>query len=64
MPAVERPGKDGTLKEWAWPTLEERYSHRHISHLYGAWPRRGTTPLGITEFTVFGKAIATRCTKS
>ena len=23
------------------------------------WPRRGTTPLGITEFTVFGKAIAT-----
>jgi hypothetical protein len=30
--------KDGTMKEWAWPTLEERYSHRHVSHLYGAWP--------------------------
>ena len=30
--------QDGTLKEWAWPTLEERYAHRHISHLYGAWP--------------------------
>jgi hypothetical protein len=30
--------KDGTMKEWAWPTLEERYAHRHISHLYGAWP--------------------------
>ena len=29
---------DGTLKEWAWPNAEERYSHRHISHLYGAWP--------------------------
>ena len=29
---------DGTLKEWAWPTLEEHYSHRHVSHLYGAWP--------------------------
>jgi len=29
---------DGTLKEWAWPTLKERYSHRHVSHLYGAWP--------------------------
>ena len=29
---------DGTMKEWAWPTLEERYSHRHLSHLYGAWP--------------------------
>jgi hypothetical protein len=29
---------DGTLKEWAWPTLGERYVHRHISHCYGAWP--------------------------
>lgn len=29
---------DGTLKEWAWPSLQEHYSHRHISHLYGAWP--------------------------
>jgi len=29
---------DGTLKEWAWPTLEEHYTHRHVSHLYGAWP--------------------------
>jgi alpha-L-fucosidase 2 len=29
---------DGTLKEWAWPSFEERYSHRHISHLYGVWP--------------------------
>jgi alpha-L-fucosidase 2 len=30
--------QDGTLKEWAWPTLQERYAHRHVSHLYGAWP--------------------------
>jgi alpha-L-fucosidase 2 len=29
---------DGTLKEWAWPTLQERYAHRHVSHLYGVWP--------------------------
>jgi hypothetical protein len=29
---------DGTMKEWAWPTLGDRYVHRHISHLYGAWP--------------------------
>ena len=29
---------DGTLKEWAWPDLAERYNHRHISHCYGAWP--------------------------
>jgi len=29
---------DGAMKEWAWPALAERYVHRHISHLYGAWP--------------------------
>jgi hypothetical protein len=29
---------DGTLKEWAWPDLEDRYNHRHISQCYGAWP--------------------------
>jgi hypothetical protein len=29
---------DGTLKEWAWQSLEERYNHRHVSHCYGAWP--------------------------
>jgi hypothetical protein len=29
---------EGTLKEWGWPTLEEHYNHRHVSHLYGAWP--------------------------
>jgi hypothetical protein len=29
---------DGTLKEWAWPTVQERHAHRHVSHLYGVWP--------------------------
>ena len=29
---------DGTLKEWAWPTVQEHYNHRYVSHLYGAWP--------------------------
>jgi alpha-L-fucosidase 2 len=29
---------DGAMKEWALPTLTDRYVHRHISHLYGAWP--------------------------
>jgi len=29
---------DGTLKEWAWADLGERYNHRHVSHCYGAWP--------------------------
>ena len=35
---------DGALKEWAWPTLEERYDHRHVSHLYGVWPADEITP--------------------
>ena len=29
---------DGTLKEWAWSDLAERYNHRHVSQCYGAWP--------------------------
>jgi hypothetical protein len=29
---------DGAMREWLWPSLAERYGHRHISHLYGAWP--------------------------
>ncbi len=29
---------DGSIKEWAWPDLEERHNHRHISQVYGAWP--------------------------
>ncbi len=29
---------DGTLKEWAWADLGERYNHRHVSQCYGVWP--------------------------
>jgi len=25
---------DGAVKEWAWPTLEDNYTHRHSSHLF------------------------------
>ena len=37
---------DGSLEEWAWPTLEEGISldHRHESHLYGVWPGDEITP--------------------
>ena len=35
---------DGTLKEWAWPPIEEHYSHRHVSHLYGVWPGNEIDP--------------------
>jgi hypothetical protein len=35
---------DGTLKEWSWPSVEERYNHRHVSHLYGVWPGNEIDP--------------------
>jgi hypothetical protein len=35
---------DGALKEWDWPTIEEALDHRHVSHLYGAWPSDEITP--------------------
>jgi alpha-L-fucosidase 2 len=35
---------DGTLKEWAWPSIQEHYNHRHVSHLYGAWPGNEIDP--------------------
>jgi alpha-L-fucosidase 2 len=37
---------DGSLKEWAWPTLQENQDHRHVSHLYGAWPGDEFAPDG------------------
>ena len=35
---------EGGLKEWAWPTIEENYNHRHVSHHYDVWPGRAVTP--------------------
>lgn len=35
---------DGSLKEWAWPTLEDHLDYRHASHLYGAWPADEVDP--------------------
>ncbi|MDX2542008.1 glycosyl hydrolase family 95 catalytic domain-containing protein [Streptomyces sp. WI04-05B] len=33
-----RVNADGALAEWAWPSLDDTYDHRHLSHLYGVWP--------------------------
>ena len=30
--------EEGGLKEWAWPTVQENYNHRHVSHHYDVWP--------------------------
>ncbi len=50
---------DGTLKEWSWPTLDERYVHRHLSHLYGAWPGDEIEPDSTPELA-FGAMMADR----
>jgi hypothetical protein len=43
LPAY-RVNSDGALAEWAWPSLNDNYDHRHISHLYGAWPLHEINP--------------------
>lgn len=35
---------DGALAEWSWPGLTDRYNHRHVHHLYGAWPLHEINP--------------------
>ncbi|WP_128382349.1 glycosyl hydrolase family 95 catalytic domain-containing protein [Streptomyces cavernae] len=39
-----RINEDGALAEWSWPGLTDRYDHRHIQHLYGAWPLHEINP--------------------
>jgi alpha-L-fucosidase 2 len=34
----------GGIAEWAWPGLTDRQDHRHIQHLYGAWPLHEINP--------------------
>lgn len=33
-----RINSDGAIAEWSWPSLDDRYEHRHIQHLYSVWP--------------------------
>lgn len=35
---------DHDLAEWSWPGLDDRYNHRHVQHLYGAWPLHEVNP--------------------
>lgn len=39
-----RVNADGALAEWSWPSLADRYNHRHVHHLYGAWPLHEINP--------------------
>ncbi|MEU7281677.1 glycoside hydrolase N-terminal domain-containing protein [Streptomyces sp. NPDC045431] len=44
-----RVNADGALAEWAWPGLEDRYDHRHLSHLYPVWPLGAINPYDTPE---------------
>lgn len=39
-----RVNGDNALAEWSWPSLTDRYNHRHVQHLYGAWPLHEINP--------------------
>ncbi|MGW2642838.1 glycosyl hydrolase family 95 catalytic domain-containing protein [Streptomyces sp. NPDC001348] len=39
-----RINEAGALAEWSWPGLTDRYDHRHIQHLYAAWPLHEINP--------------------
>ncbi|KJK43013.1 lectin, partial [Lentzea aerocolonigenes] len=43
MPSYRTNG-DGALAEWSWPGLNDQYDHRHVQHLYGAWPLHEINP--------------------
>ncbi|MFC0331863.1 glycoside hydrolase N-terminal domain-containing protein [Paenibacillus sepulcri] len=35
--------KDGAISEWIHPAFEDRYAHRHLSHLYPVFPGQEVT---------------------
>ncbi|GAA1829540.1 glycosyl hydrolase family 95 catalytic domain-containing protein [Agromyces salentinus] len=39
-----RINDDHSLAEWSWPGLADRNNHRHVQHLYGAWPLHEVNP--------------------
>ncbi|WP_329343523.1 RICIN domain-containing protein [Streptomyces sp. NBC_01352] len=51
----------GALAEWSWPGLTDRYSHRHVQHLYGAWPLHEINPEDEPDLVRYGsKALDLR----
>lgn len=51
---------DGALQEWAWPTIEDRYNHRHVSHLYPVWPGQEINPEDTPELFAAAKIAAAK----
>jgi len=60
MPAY-RVNEDGALAEWALEGLGDRYTHRHISHLYPVYPSLEFSPERTPElFAAARRAIDKR----
>ncbi|MBQ7063853.1 MAG: glycoside hydrolase N-terminal domain-containing protein [Firmicutes bacterium] len=61
LPAYDTT-EDGDVREWQWPGLEQRYDHRHLSHIYPMFPGReivkGVAPKEVTD--AFEKAVDKR----
>lgn len=56
-----RINSDEALAEWSWPSLNDRYGHRHAQHLYGAWPLHEIVPENRPDLMIAaGKALAVR----
>lgn len=52
---------DEALAEWSWPSLNDRYAHRHVQHLYGAWPLHEIVPEQRPDLMIAAsKALAVR----
>ncbi len=52
--------EDGALQEWSHPDIQDQYDHRHVSHLYLAWPSLELTPENAELFEAARVAIAKR----
>ncbi|MFC0215759.1 glycoside hydrolase N-terminal domain-containing protein [Paenibacillus chartarius] len=56
-----RINRDGAVSEWIHPDFEDRYAHRHLSHLYPVFPgaevTRESDPV---LFAAFDKAVRLR----
>ncbi|WP_235941211.1 glycosyl hydrolase family 95 catalytic domain-containing protein [Paenibacillus puerhi] len=60
LPAY-RINSDGAVSEWIHPGFEDRYAHRHLSHLYPVFPGYEVTQESDPElFEAFAQAVRLR----
>ncbi|MCR2807704.1 glycoside hydrolase family 95 protein [Paenibacillus sp. SCIV0701] len=56
-----RVNRDGAVREWIHPDFDDRYAHRHLSHLYPVFPGQEVTEESHPElFEAFETAVRKR----